>query len=408
MSNLGHDVYSGPQVVENAARKRIFAAEGSEDDALIRLQNSKEQRTPLPTDRLEYAGMNIIVKTESFFAMAAQDPRYAVPIPYVNRIQSVSNLVPTLSMSGFEQTPNNQINPAFSKKAFNDVPASVNLNSHSFDPNSAIKSVFKPAPTFQATQQNILGYGNMPWDTMLFTKRAAIANLAKLGRSIKGAVKGRSGKLEILKVTQELAYAECTSVDVKQYMLTTPVDARAIRRIWPELAIFHATESISYGIIGQSLVEWGPDGIVGLEEFELIVLGWMRLADNQQLGRLDSLVQHKNEHPAHLKPFLEVRGANLNARFWTPKGLKKLREDIWEVVDGGEEFRRKAEPPPETVTSQPTTRCSTSHLSLLRDGHGVYSFRIQSHHLTSPTPVDNEEESDIEKAPKSRGRNTLP
>ena len=151
----------------------------------------------------------------------------------------------------------------------------------------------------------------------------------------------------------------------------------------------------------------------------------MRLADNQQLGRLDSLVQHKNEHPAHLKPFLEVRGANLNARFWTPKGLKKLREDIWEVVDGGEEFRRKAEAPPgnsrvlyrhgphtnyiiETVTSQPTTRCSISHLSLLRDGHGVYSFRIQSHHLTSPTPVDNEEESDIEKAPKSRGRNTLP
>ena len=134
----------------------------------------------------------------------------------------------------------------------------------------------------------------------------------------------------------------------------------------------------------------------------------MRLADNQQLGRLDSLVQHKNEHPAHLKPF-----------------LKKLREDIWEVVDGGEEFRRKAEAPPgnsrvlyrhgphtnyiiETVTSQPTTRCSISHLSLLRDGHGVYSFRIQSHHLTSPTPVDNEEESDIEKAPKSRGRNTLP
>lgn len=234
MSNLGHDVYSGPQVVENVARKRIFAAEGSEDDALIRLQNSKKQRTPLPTDRLEYAGMNIIVKTESFFAMAAQDPRYAVPIPYVNRIQSVSNLVPTLSMSGFEQTPNNQINPEFSKKAFNDVPASVNLNSHSFDPNSAIKSVFKPAPTFQATQQNILGYGNMPWDTILFTKRAAIANLAKLGRSIKGAVKGRSGKLEILKVTQELAYAECTRVDVKQYMLTTPVDARAIRRIWPE------------------------------------------------------------------------------------------------------------------------------------------------------------------------------
>ena len=150
----------------------------------------------------------------------------------------------------------------------------------------------------------------------------------------------------------------------------------------------------------------------------------MRLADNQQLERLDPLVEHKNEHPAHLKPFLEVRGGKLNAKFWTPKGLKKLREDIWEVVDGGEEFRRKVEAVTgrsrvlhrdgtttnkviETITSQPTTRDSTSHLSLLRDGTGVYRFRIQSHHLTSPTLDDNGEESDIEKAPKPRGRKQL-
>ena len=231
MSNFGPKVSSGFLVDNKDKKKRTFTAEGSEVDALMPLENSKNQRTPLPTVRPGYPGMNIIVKKEDVFAS-----EYPVPIPYANTINSVSTIMPTLPGPNFEQTPNSQTKPTSSQTALNDLdlPAPTKLNNHSIDAISAIMAVFKSVPPVQSIQPKILGDGNMPWDTMLFTKRAAIANLAQLGRSIKGAVKGRSGKLAIIKITKELAYAECTSVDVKQYILTTPVDARAIRRIWPE------------------------------------------------------------------------------------------------------------------------------------------------------------------------------
>ncbi|PVH83853.1 hypothetical protein DL98DRAFT_529143 [Cadophora sp. DSE1049] len=405
LSKFGQNVASEPQADKNATKKRALSEQDSEADELVQIRKPKKKRTPLPTHRLD-PNINVIITKEAASVISGPESRPAIRVQQAKRMNNATKPKPALPDSSLEQTTAIQTNITVLTKPLPKPAPSALLKSSSYRSDSVTMSaVLSPVHTEQTNIQ-VDGFA-IPWDTMLFTKRAAIANLATLGRNIKGAVKGDAGKSDIANSTRELAYAECTSVDFKQYMLASPGDSAAIRRIWPELVIFNATGSISYEIIGQSLVEWGPNGIDGLEEFELIVLGWMRLAEIQQLSRLDRLVEHKNEDPTHLLPFLQVRGVKLNARFWTPKGLKKLREDIWEVIDGGEEFRRKTTEVAVTIGLKSAPQVLTSHLSLLRDGLGIYRFRIQPHHLSAATPEYDERASNAGNASKLHGHKQL-
>ncbi|KAH7407295.1 hypothetical protein BKA64DRAFT_640231 [Cadophora sp. MPI-SDFR-AT-0126] len=390
----GPNVSSMSETHKDTRRTQVFPPHNSQPDEFVHVGNSMRSRTPLPIHRVD-PNINVIITKEATAAISGTESRPMFDLHHNNTMSNTSQIGPHLSESRLEHTTATRTNPALWTHTPNEPAQTTPLESSFHRSDSVIPPAAEFLPPTQTDQNNSHDDGfAIPWGTMLFTKRAAIANLATLGRTTKRAIKCSAGKSSIANITRALAYADCTSVDVKQYMLLSPGDAAAIRRIWPELVIFNATGSISYEIIRQSLIEWGPTGINGLEEFELIVIGWMRLVETQQLSRLDPLVKYRNFDPAHLSPFLQVRGIRLNARFWTPKGLKKLREDIWEVIDGGEEFRRKPMPVPDTKGQNFIPQAQTSHLSLLSDGLGIYAFRIQLHNMSTAIYEHNESVSD--------------
>ncbi|KAK0100756.1 hypothetical protein ONS95_007206 [Cadophora gregata] len=385
LSRLGSDMSSSSHIDNGLTRRRANSQQGGEAGHFVPVRKPKKKRVRLPNHRSASDSSAAIIEGSS---LVASHPE---PIPEIltqdttvlkgaSKFRMVplesslehSTIIPT-SLKVFEKTLDESVPSAALQ---NNYPLTV------LDTSLLVNSI----SAIQNKPNNIHGIGDFTsWDTMLFTKRAAIANLAAFSRSINRAMNGNTLKSEIVNITRELAYAECTSFDIKQYMVASPGNSVAIRKIWPELVIFNATGSISYEIIGQSLVSWGPTGINGLEEFELIVLGWMKLAELHQLSRLNRLVEYKNEKPDDLSLFLQFRGTKLNATFWTPNGLKKLREDIWEAIDGGE-FQRKSQAVSDSIGPVSTSKNSTRHLSLLRDGLGIYTFRLQPHHMSAADP----------------------
>lgn len=112
--------------------------------------------------------------------------------------------------------------------------------------------------------------------------------------------------------------------------------------VWPEIIIYRSTGQVhSYFLHGQSLR--GGKGVVAdfdaLDELEVLVVGWLRLAAEDKLSDLEEQLGIKIEQQEFeslgewLKLIMQAHKESRGFQSWTYEELNMLRYEIYQLVE---------------------------------------------------------------------------
>ncbi|KAH6721882.1 hypothetical protein BKA61DRAFT_591446 [Leptodontidium sp. MPI-SDFR-AT-0119] len=155
------------------------------------------------------------------------------------------------------------------------------------------------------------------------------------------------GKLETLDqvaaASHYMTSMGCTKKDlVKFECFNIHVTKVGVSKVWPEIIMYRSTGQIStYFLDGQNLR--GSRGrtadLTALDELEVCVVGWVRLASEGRLSHLEQRLGFEvgeevfDSHAARFRAFLRARKSSKGFASWNYDEMKRLRYEIYRVVE---------------------------------------------------------------------------
>ncbi|CZR66528.1 uncharacterized protein PAC_16429 [Phialocephala subalpina] len=160
------------------------------------------------------------------------------------------------------------------------------------------------------------------------------------------------GKVEtfaqVAAASQWMTSMQCTENDIRRFeTFNAHAENVGLAAVWPEIIMYRSIGQIStYFLSGQVLRNGGWRGINALDELEISVVGWVRLASEGRLSEMEEFAGvedgegHYASHAERFKNFL-IKYKNKNRfKVWNHDRMKMLRYKIYKVVhelDGEEE-----------------------------------------------------------------------
>jgi hypothetical protein len=155
------------------------------------------------------------------------------------------------------------------------------------------------------------------------------------------AIVGNAETLEkIAAASQWMTSMTCTPQDLlKFHTFNAHMKELKEYNVWPDIIQYRMIGQIStYFLSGQSLRDRKPDDINALDELEISVCGWVRLASEGRLSRLEEFAGVENGEGRYksvaerLKAFMDAYKRKGEYDIWTYDRMKVLRYDIYKVV----------------------------------------------------------------------------
>jgi hypothetical protein len=152
------------------------------------------------------------------------------------------------------------------------------------------------------------------------------------------------GKAETLEqvaaASQWMTFMLCTPRDpLKFEIFNAHMEKIGLPKVWAEIIQYRMIGQIStYFLPGQSLRNGGQDDINALDELEISVCGWVRLASEGRLSRLEEFAEVEdgegryNSVAERFRAFMDAYKRRGNYEEWTYNRMKVLRYDIYKVV----------------------------------------------------------------------------
>jgi hypothetical protein len=145
---------------------------------------------------------------------------------------------------------------------------------------------------------------------------------------------------QVAAASQWMTSMTCTPQDCLRFQ-TFNAHMRELKEhnVWPDIIQYRMIGQIStYFLPGQRLRNGKPDDINALDELEVSVCGWVRLASEGRLSRLEEFAGVENGEKRYksvaerFKAFMDAYKRKGEYDIWTYDRMKVLRYDIYRVV----------------------------------------------------------------------------
>ncbi|KUJ17270.1 uncharacterized protein LY89DRAFT_684364 [Mollisia scopiformis] len=145
---------------------------------------------------------------------------------------------------------------------------------------------------------------------------------------------------QVAAASQWMTSMQCTENDLQKFAtFNSHAEKIGLQKVWPEIIMYRSIGQIStYFLDGQRLRNGGQSDINALDELEISVVGWVRLASEGRLSRLEESAEIEDGEGQYstqaerFKTFLTEFKHRGNFTVWNYDQMKMLRYMIYKVV----------------------------------------------------------------------------
>jgi len=164
-----------------------------------------------------------------------------------------------------------------------------------------------------------------------------LKNMIKRFASMAGNIETMN---QVAAASQWMTSMQCTYKDILKFKaFNSHAEKVGLSKVWPEIIMYRAIGQIStYFLAGQILRTGGQQNINTLDELEISVVGWVRLASEGRLSRMEAAAGiddgegQYSSNAERLKALLDKYKIKNRFKKWNYDRMKTLRYEIYKVV----------------------------------------------------------------------------